>query len=47
MRDDVHDEIDIILNNKIKAPIFVYSGLPKIPRFVVLLGAEGRVVEVQ
>lgn len=37
MRDDVH----VILNNEIKASIFVYSGLPKIPGFIASSGGAG------
>ena len=46
MRDDVHDVIDVVLDEKIKAPIFVDAGLPEVLAFVVLLGAKRRVSQV-
>jgi hypothetical protein len=46
MRDDVHDVIDVIPDEEIKAPIFVDAGLPEVLAFVVLLGAKRRVSQV-
>src|ERR1039458_7312369 len=46
MRDDVHDQIPIILDEEIKAPILVDARLPESPALVVFLGAERWVVEI-
>ena len=46
MRDDVHDQVPIILDKEIKAPILVDARLPQAPALVVFLGAERWVVEV-
>src|ERR1700678_2468905 len=46
MRDDVHDVIDVIQDQKIKAPIFVDAGLPEILTLAILLGAKRRVSQV-
>ena len=46
VRDDVDDIVDIILNEEIKAPILVDSGLPEILAFIVLLGTKGWVPEI-
>jgi hypothetical protein len=40
VRNDVHAVIDVVLDKEIEAPIFVDSGLPENPAFVVFLGAE-------
>jgi len=46
MRDDVHDQIPVILDEKIKAPILVDARLPEAQALVLLLGAKRRVVEI-
>ena len=45
MRDDVHDQVPIILDEEIEAPILVDARLPETPAVVVFLGAERWVVE--
>src|SRR5664279_1845481 len=46
VRDDVHDQIPVILDEEIKAPILVDAGLPEAPALVVFLGAERWMVEI-
>jgi hypothetical protein len=43
---NIHDVVDIILNQEVKAPALVHTGLPEILAFIVLLGAEGWMVQV-
>jgi hypothetical protein len=40
VRDDVHDQITVILDEEIKAPILVDARLPEAVPLVVLLGAS-------
>ena len=46
MRDDVHNAVNIVLNLKVKTPVSIDTGLPEILPLVVLLGAEGWVVQI-
>src|SRR6266567_2219535 len=46
MRDDVHDQIPVTLDEEIKAPILVDARLPEPPALVVFLGAERWMVEI-
>src|ERR1035438_6417672 len=46
MRDDVHDQIPVTLDEEIKAPILVDARLPEAPALVVFLGAERWMVEI-
>jgi hypothetical protein len=41
MRDDVHNGIDVIPDEKTKAPIFVDASLPEVLAFVYFLGEVG------
>ena len=46
MRGDVHDVIDVIPDEEMKAPILVDASLPETQAFVVLFGAERRVPQI-
>ena len=46
MRDDVHDQVAIILDEEIKSPILVDARLPEPPALVVFLGAERWMVKI-
>ena len=44
MGNDVGDQVGVTGNQEIKSPVTVYTGLPEIAQFVVLLRGEGGVV---
>lgn len=46
MRNDVHDQIPVSLDEEIKAPILVDARLPQPSTFFVFLGAERWMVEI-
>ena len=46
MGDDVEDNIGVAFDREIESPTPIHSGLPDVLAFVVLLGVQGRVVEV-
>ncbi len=46
MGNDVEKHVSVPVHTKIEAPVVVYSRLPDIGGFVVLLSAEGRIAEV-
>jgi hypothetical protein len=46
MRDDVHDQIPVTLDEEVKAPILVDACLPEAPALVVFLGTERWMVEI-
>jgi hypothetical protein len=46
MRDDVHDQVPVILDEEIKAPILIDARLPEALALVVFLGVERWVVEI-
>ena len=46
MRDDVHDQVAVILDEEIEAPILVDARLPEASALVVFLGTERWMVEI-
>jgi hypothetical protein len=46
MRDDVFDVVSAANNRELEAPTLVDTRLPEAPAFVVLLGVQGRVMEI-
>jgi hypothetical protein len=46
MRDDTHDQVRVVLNEDIEAPIFVHPRLPEASALIVFLGAELGAVQV-
>jgi len=46
MSDDRHDEVRVVLDKKIEAPVAVHARLPEIGGLVVFLGAQRRMGEV-
>jgi hypothetical protein len=43
---DVHDQVRVVLDQEIEAPVLVDACLPEVPPFVVFLGAQRRVMEI-
>lgn len=46
MGSDVHEVVNVALDEKVEAPILVDAGLPQVLALVVLPGVQGRVVQV-
>jgi hypothetical protein len=46
MRDDVQNKVGVTGDEKIEAPVAIYTGLPDVARLIVFLGTERGVAEV-
>src|SRR5713101_6653547 len=46
MRNNIHEIVNIVADQEIKAPALVHARLPEIPALVILLGSQGWMVQV-
>ena len=45
MTNDVNDQVHVVLDQEVEAPILIDARLPETPALIVFLGAEGGMVD--